>query len=151
MGVYLGCVWTRDLDSEASGGDSRAVFIIYIVSASVCYCVYSLSSILVFGKGNYGTLDDGGDMSAAAYSAAYYHHNRPGLRDDPGNENNHGGEEIPTRCGLSASGDKRRMSDDLIQAMRNAAELRRELASLDSHIAGLLEARSQNGNRAGGA
>jgi hypothetical protein len=43
FGIYFGIVWTRNLDESAGGHDSRSVFITYVVSLAVCYCVYALS------------------------------------------------------------------------------------------------------------
>ena len=44
LGVYLGFIWTRNLDLPTGANDSRDVFIVYIVSIALCYIVYSLSS-----------------------------------------------------------------------------------------------------------
>ena len=44
LGVYLGFIWTRNLDLLAGANDSRDVFIVYIVSIALCYIVYSLAS-----------------------------------------------------------------------------------------------------------
>ena len=43
LGVYLGFVWTRNLDSDATSDGSRDVFIVYITCLAVFYGVYSLS------------------------------------------------------------------------------------------------------------
>lgn len=45
LGIYLGFIWTRDLDTNASGSDSRNVFIFYIIGLWLCFFIYSLSSI----------------------------------------------------------------------------------------------------------
>ncbi|KAI0425422.1 hypothetical protein F5Y09DRAFT_101178 [Xylaria sp. FL1042] len=45
FGIWLGFVWTRDLDQDAAQGDSRAVFITYAVGLGVCYIVYTLSDL----------------------------------------------------------------------------------------------------------
>jgi hypothetical protein len=47
LGVYLGFVWTRNLDEFAGVRGSRAVFVTYIVGLIVCYCVYTLSRAVV--------------------------------------------------------------------------------------------------------
>lgn len=44
LGVYLGFVWRRGLDTNAGTNDSRDIFITYIVSVSICYAIYGLSS-----------------------------------------------------------------------------------------------------------
>lgn len=46
LGVYLGFVWTRDLDTAAGLYDSRNVFIMYIVGLVVCVLVYSISQLI---------------------------------------------------------------------------------------------------------
>jgi hypothetical protein len=45
FGIYLGFVWTRELDTLAGHHDSRDVFIVYFVVLAVCYVVYTLSDI----------------------------------------------------------------------------------------------------------
>ena len=43
FGIYLGFMWTRNLDDLAGPKDSRDVFIVYLVSLSFCYGLYSIS------------------------------------------------------------------------------------------------------------
>jgi ABC-type multidrug transport system fused ATPase/permease subunit len=45
FGIYLGFVWSRALDADAGKGDSRDVFIVYIIVLAVVYMVYTLSDI----------------------------------------------------------------------------------------------------------
>lgn len=47
LGVYLGYVWTRNLDELAGAKGSRDVFITYVVGLVVCYCIYALSRAVV--------------------------------------------------------------------------------------------------------
>lgn len=47
LGIYLAYVWTRNLDTDAGPDASRAVFITYMVSLSICYGIYQLSGIVV--------------------------------------------------------------------------------------------------------
>ena len=47
LGVYLGFVWTRNLDEPAGAIGSRAVFITYIVGLVVCYFVYASSRAVI--------------------------------------------------------------------------------------------------------
>lgn len=42
FGVYLGFMWTRALDDLAGPDDNRDVFIIYLVSLTFCYGLYSM-------------------------------------------------------------------------------------------------------------
>ncbi|PMD49297.1 uncharacterized protein K444DRAFT_502184, partial [Hyaloscypha bicolor E] len=54
LGTYLAYVWTRHLDTTASTNDSRAIFITYVVSLTVCYGIYELSG-LVLVRRSYST------------------------------------------------------------------------------------------------
>lgn len=36
FGIYLGFIWTRNLDTNASGNDSRNVMVVYVVALAVC-------------------------------------------------------------------------------------------------------------------
>lgn len=45
FGIYLGFTWTRVLDTDAGKGDSRDVFIVYLVVLAVFYIVYTLSDV----------------------------------------------------------------------------------------------------------
>ena len=42
LAVYFGFLWTRDLDANAGSGDSRNVFIIFIVTVLCCIGMYSV-------------------------------------------------------------------------------------------------------------
>lgn len=42
LAVYFGFLWTRDLDANAGPGDSRKVFIIFIVTVLCCIGMYSV-------------------------------------------------------------------------------------------------------------
>ena len=41
LGVYLGFVWTRDLDSGAGKYDSRNIFILFLVVVTSCLYLYA--------------------------------------------------------------------------------------------------------------
>ncbi|KAI0817093.1 hypothetical protein GGR55DRAFT_3257 [Xylaria sp. FL0064] len=45
FGIWLGFVWTRNLDPDAAQGGSRAVFITYAVGLGTCYGVYTLTNL----------------------------------------------------------------------------------------------------------
>jgi hypothetical protein len=47
LGVYLGFIWTRNLDASAGPHGSCDVFITYVISLGVCYGIYSLSGVVV--------------------------------------------------------------------------------------------------------
>ena len=40
LGVYLGSMWRRGLDADASPSDSRNIFIVFLLCATIWYCVY---------------------------------------------------------------------------------------------------------------
>jgi hypothetical protein len=42
LAVYFGFLWTRDLDANAGPGDSRNIFIIFIVTVLYCIGMYSV-------------------------------------------------------------------------------------------------------------
>lgn len=44
LGVYLGAIWQGYRDTDTDVKDSKHVFMAYIVSVSVCYIIYWLSS-----------------------------------------------------------------------------------------------------------
>ena len=46
LGIYLGFIWTRDLDNNADSGDNKAVFIMYCESLGICLIVYTLSTFI---------------------------------------------------------------------------------------------------------
>ncbi|KAI1352397.1 hypothetical protein F5Y01DRAFT_313868 [Xylaria sp. FL0043] len=45
FGIWLGYVWTRNLDPDAAPGGSRAVFITYAVGLGTCYTIYTLTNL----------------------------------------------------------------------------------------------------------
>ncbi|XP_014555841.1 hypothetical protein COCVIDRAFT_16657 [Bipolaris victoriae FI3] len=47
LGIYLGFVWTWDLNKIAGASSSRAVFITFMVSLVVCYWIYAISNVIV--------------------------------------------------------------------------------------------------------
>ena len=46
LGVYLGFLWTRGLDTDAGPDDSRNNFIVYIASVLIIPCLYGIPSVL---------------------------------------------------------------------------------------------------------
>jgi hypothetical protein len=45
LAVYLGFVWQDRLDADAAPGDSRNIFIFFMVSLAVCWTVFLVSDI----------------------------------------------------------------------------------------------------------
>jgi hypothetical protein len=125
LGTYLAYVWTRHLDTTASTNDSRAIFITYVVSLTVCYGIYELSG-LVLVRRSYST-----EKPVNAL--------RRSRRDEKSSNFQ------PTSARVRGSTDGAGMSrehtvkDELIQELHIAAQLRRESAASDERIAELLE------------
>ncbi|KAF2671958.1 hypothetical protein BT63DRAFT_422471 [Microthyrium microscopicum] len=46
FGLYFAFIWTRKLDTDAQGSDSRTNFIIYVVSTVVCLSAFSISRLI---------------------------------------------------------------------------------------------------------
>ena len=46
FGIYLGFLWTRDLDDSIISIDKKAVFLTYIITLAVSYTLYAISSIM---------------------------------------------------------------------------------------------------------
>jgi len=46
FGIYLGFLWTRDLDDSIISIDKKAVFLTYIITLAVSYTLYAISSIV---------------------------------------------------------------------------------------------------------
>lgn len=46
IGIYLGFVWTQDLDIEYGRNGSRYVWIVYLIGTLVCVIVYSTSWLI---------------------------------------------------------------------------------------------------------
>jgi hypothetical protein len=161
LGVYLGQIWTRHLDEIAGVNGSRAIFITYAVSVAVCYGVYALSSVVVvrpdllndFVKelterkpnstepASSNPRDEGERASGQ---------NRPSSAEDV---SRHGtGNAIsgthPAPDGTqdleaqTSSAPKETTQEELIRALRDAAQLHRKFAAANEHIAQLYESLS---------
>ncbi|KAG4429661.1 hypothetical protein IFR05_014865 [Cadophora sp. M221] len=46
LAVYFGFTWTRDLDPNAGPGDSRSVFIVFVIAVFCCLAMYALPATL---------------------------------------------------------------------------------------------------------
>jgi hypothetical protein len=122
LAVYLGHVWTRHLDPLAADGDSKAVFIVFIVSATVFYFTSSLAfSWVAAANGEIQVLHF---LTYATRRLCGRDHES--ITPPPEPERNCGGGP-----------------DELARVMRQASELRHQLAALDSRIADLLEGCAQ--------
>jgi hypothetical protein len=120
-GIYLGFVWTKNLDQSPSISENRAVFITYIVGLSVWYSIYALSNIVI------------PDSSEVSESVVYQR--LSAAQSEP-----------PTTGAYSTTLNKanrearfRSFSSEVQQVFREAAQLRRGLAALDDRIVQLCE------------
>jgi len=153
LGVYLGYVWTRNLDELAGVNGSRTVFITYLVSLTLCYGIYALSGIVV---------------ARYSYSKEFdlvFKVNLPSARKPRGIDavtpeapiNVQMVELVPPRTSESQSRPQRTQDIveqstlpreneshlELIQALQEAAQLRRDSAAADKRIAQLYERLAQ--------
>jgi hypothetical protein len=163
LGVYLGFVWTRNLDEFAGVRGSRAVFVIYVVGLIVCYCVYALSravvadqsyiserewlqkyvgvaphpsALLAFLENLISLLRQFNGQSVIDINAA-------GASPDPNVERAPSPNAIPE----SSSGDAQRRSmlhdestrKELLEIFQEAADMRKTSAQIDERLARLLQ------------
>lgn len=140
LGVYFGYVWTRNLDESAGPSASRAVFIVYVVGLALCYGIYALSSLVAADQSYVSEWDLlRGLRSSTAH--ARDHPSRRASSLDP--------EAVTENCGPSGKTEKqpRRTENpehdssrqQLVKALREAADLRRKSAVADERVAELLE------------
>ncbi|KAH8768849.1 hypothetical protein F5883DRAFT_63347 [Diaporthe sp. PMI_573] len=138
LGIYLGFVWTNDLDQSASPSDSRAVFVTYIVSVSVCYSLYSLSDTVAIGQN---------DNSDVIFLQDLKKDQEP--RDTLIPTHIPRSQTLESWVGPSTSASALERGEPVLpdnspdsdprQVFREAAKIRRDLAALDDRIAQLLE------------
>ncbi|KAJ5629981.1 hypothetical protein N7528_003638 [Penicillium herquei] len=119
FGIYLGCVWINELEESSTKSGKRAIFITYITTASICYSLYSLSNIAASGK-----------VDERLVLLKLYGIARP---DNTSNS-------APSNS-MNASGTPPRSlnhSSEIQQIIRESAQMKRDLATLDDRIATLL-------------
>lgn len=139
FGIYLGFVWTNNLDESASSSDSRAIFITYLISFVTCYSLYALSNTVAITQSK-----DSNDAFLEQMTREL-DQSRNGSIPLPG---------LPFQTSMSRLGPFAPMptyrawgepspdiipNGDPLQVFREAANLRRELAALDDRIAQVLE------------
>jgi Na+-transporting NADH:ubiquinone oxidoreductase subunit NqrE len=151
LGIYLAYVWTRNLDTAAGADASRAVFITYVVSLSICYGIYQLSGIVVAQQSYPGFRDMLSMWTIARPSR------QPGQvnENDPSDEANISMQSLdqhgeagrsqktpPTASSSVAQGVLpvgSNIQHELIAALRTAALLSRESAATNERVAQLYE------------
>ncbi|KAI9764622.1 MAG: hypothetical protein M1839_005797 [Geoglossum umbratile] len=157
LNFFLIGLGTRNLDELAGANDSRAVFITYVVSLTVCYGINALSDVAVHhgytsgfdylrngieyvqatqGKRHAEGASDGGDGPFPAYgpikSLTW------DLEASPvPHSASSGAQKRPIRQASTFQGDSTYL--ELAQALYKAAKLRRESAEADELIAQLYE------------
>lgn len=119
LGIYLGFIWTKGLNLPSTVSDNRAVFITYIVSLFICYCIYAISNIAVSGQTDEQVLFRKLVDRAQSISTT----------------------TDTTSSPVNTSDRQPRFQDSsfqLQQLLRESARLKRELTTLDDSIAYLL-------------
>ncbi|KAB2105012.1 hypothetical protein AG0111_0g7137 [Alternaria gaisen] len=133
LGVYFGNVWTRNLDESAGSSASRAVFIVYIVGLALCYGIYALSSLIASDQSYVSNWDMLHDFLPS----------RARVQDHPTRRvSNLDPEAVTEHCEPSSkteNPDDDSTRQQLVRALREAADLRRNSATADERVAELLE------------
>jgi hypothetical protein len=151
LGIYLAYVWTRNLDTAAGPDASRAVFITYVVSLSICYGIYQISGIVVAQQSYPGFRD----MLSMRNTARAPHQPGQVNENDPSDEANISMRSLdqygeagrsqrapPTTSSSVAQGvlpAGSNLQHELIAALRTAALLSRESAAANELVAQLYE------------
>lgn len=158
FGVYLGLVWKGDLDTAATQGDSRAVFIVYIVVLLLCLgatngmSVRSLRSLPVYINGwsevrNLKAGHDEGIEDATVTSTD----NRPGSEptrflQEPSIHLQH----LRAEDRSPTTDPERFLELDLPALFQEAAKVRLNMAAIDQRLAELLNSASKQTWRGNG-
>ncbi|CAN9363950.1 unnamed protein product [Alternaria alternata] len=140
LGVYFGYVWTRNLDESAGPSASRAVFIVYVIGLALCYGIYALSSLVAADQSYVSEWDvlrglDSGTARAQDQPSRRASNLDPeAVTEDcrPSSKT----EEQPRRTENPEHDPSRQQ---LVKALREAADLRRKSAVADEKVAKLLE------------
>jgi hypothetical protein len=148
LGVYLGYIWTRDLDEDARAGDSKAVFITYAVGLGVCYFAYELSNAVVADQSYVSEWEILRDIAALlpttekepeTKESCKDNGKRPMLASAPVQIPFGGTHDTPSRQERRTPLPDDLSSHELLQVFREAAELRKASTELDERLAKLLE------------
>jgi hypothetical protein len=151
LGVYLGYVWTRNLDGSAGVNSSRAVFITYVVSLTLCYGIYALSGLVVARQSYknfefwHPLLGERRGETASQGHNQRLSENSPMERLPPGmaSETQSIQQRARGRDGQASLSARNATQVELIKALQEAAKLRRDSAAADERIAQLYEHLSQ--------
>lgn len=134
LGVYLGFVWTKNLDEIAGKGGSLAVFITYVAGLAICYGIYELSGVVV-ARPSYsmdsGAMNEARSSTIRTMPSATDREAQPEVSDPEA--------ALPQRFATYVDLPKSATQSELVEALRNAAKLRRESAAVDEHVAQIYE------------
>ncbi|KAI1751562.1 hypothetical protein F4782DRAFT_531337 [Xylaria castorea] len=129
FGIWLGFVWTKNLDPDSTRGDNRAVFITYAVGLGTCYLVYTASNL---SAGPWKSLskwrDDIINKMREPATGEYSRH----IEERP--------QESQVHDPIIATASQPTSShEELSNALRQTAKLRRELTESEELLADLYE------------
>lgn len=145
FGIWLGFVWTNDLNRDAAPGDSLAVFITYVVGLGIGFLIYSLANISassarslytwtnelskrVQDRKEHDLLQGGHHPEHSTFGISHIGQTLSGVLGSPG--------ASTSRTTKNADvGDATLLNEELARALRHAAELRRTLAESEEHLA----------------
>jgi hypothetical protein len=140
LGVYFGYVWTRNLDESAGPSASRAVFIVYVIGLALCYGIYSLSSLVASDQSHTSEWDVLLDLLSSKARVQHQPSRRASNLDLEAVTEDRGPssktEEQPRR---TENPEDDSPHQQLVKALREAADLRRKSAVADERVAKLLE------------
>jgi hypothetical protein len=139
FGAYLGLMWTKGLDEDAIGDESRNVFFVYVIGLGVCYGIYTLSVL------SQGQLKEERSWDVLLKEAQRQESRLP-LSPSPGTSTRD--PQWPHSQDTSdyiqmAPLDTTNIHSELVQALLKMAKLRKESATIDTHLAALFTKISQ--------
>jgi len=139
LGVYLGYVWTRNLDQSAGSNASRAVFIVYVVGLALCYGIYALSDLAAESShvSEWDVLH--GSHSSAARAPGQPSTHSSNLDPEAVTEDYRPSSKTEKQPQQTKDPDDDSTRQELVRTLREAADLRRKSAIADEKVAGLLE------------
>ncbi|CAI9631300.1 unnamed protein product [Alternaria burnsii] len=140
LGVYFGYVWTRNLDESAGSSASRAVFVVYVIGLALCYVIYAMSDLVAA---------DQGQISEWDFIRDFLSSKTRDLEQQGSRVSNLDPEAVREHCEPASKTEKQprrteNPDDDstrqqLVRALREAADLRRKSVIADERVAELLE------------
>ena len=140
LGVYFGYVWTRNLDESAGSSASRAVFIVYVVGLALCYGVYALSSLVAADQSQISEWDFlRGLHSSTARDRDQPSRRASNLDSEAVAENHRPSSKTEEQSRRIENPEHDSSRQQLVEALREAADLRRKSAVADERVAKLLE------------